>query len=45
MQEAASDYARLRELHEEKEAVDAELDEKIARFLELQDMVDSFEKG
>ena len=42
MQEAASDYARLRELHEQKEAVDAELDEKIMRFLELQDKVDSY---
>ena len=42
MLEAASDYVRLRELNEKKEAADRELDEKIERFLELQDLVDSF---
>lgn len=42
MLEAASDYVRLRELNEKKEAADSELDERIERFLELQDLVDSF---
>ena len=42
MLDAASDYVRLRELNEKKEAADRELDEKIGRFLELQDLVDSF---
>ena len=42
--EAASDYVKLKELSDEKDAVDLLLDEKIGRFLELQDLVDSFAK-
>ena len=44
MMEAASDYVKLKELSDEKDAVDQMLDEKIGRFLELQDLVDSFAK-
>lgn len=44
MMEAASDYVKLKELSDEKDGVDQMLDEKIERFLELQDLVDSFEK-
>ncbi len=44
MMEAASDYVKLKELSDEKDAVDQMLDEKIERFLELQDLVESFEK-
>ena len=44
MMEAASDYVKLKELSDEKDAVDLLLDEKIGRFLELQDLVDSFAK-
>ncbi len=44
MQEAAADYVKLAELTKEKEAADQELDEKIERFLYLQELVESFEK-
>ena len=33
----------LQELTEEKERIDAELDEKMERFLELQELVESFQ--
>lgn len=39
---AATDYTRLTELTLEKESVDAEIEQKMDRFIELQDMVDSF---
>ena len=41
---AATDYVKLQELTAEKEKTDQLLDEKIGRFLELQEMVESFEK-
>lgn len=39
---AATDYTKLTELTQEKESVDAEIEQKMDRFIELQDMVDSF---
>ena len=43
IQESAADYVKLQELTEEKERIDAELDEKMERFLELQELVESFQ--
>jgi len=40
--EAASDFVKLSGLTEEKEKTDAELEEKIARFLELEEKIESF---
>ena len=37
-----SDYVKLQALSEEKQKVDEELEEKIERFIELQEMVESF---
>ena len=42
MQQVSTDYVKLQELAEEKQRTDAELDEKIERFLELQELVESF---
>ncbi|WP_026489878.1 ABC-F family ATP-binding cassette domain-containing protein [Butyrivibrio sp. XBB1001] len=42
--EAATDYPRLVALTKEKEEVDAEIERKMDRFVELQEMVDSFSK-
>ena len=42
MEKYTTSYTRLEELTKQKEAVDSRLDEKIERFLELQEMVDSF---
>ncbi len=42
--EAATDYPRLVALSKEKEEVDAEIERKMDRYVELQDMVDSFSK-
>ncbi len=42
MIKAASDYPKLSELSREKEAADELLEQKMERFLELQDMLDSF---
>lgn len=42
MAENGANYVRLQELNAQKEQVDQELDEKILRFLELQEMVESF---
>jgi len=39
---SATDYVKLQELTQEKEKTDRELDEKIERFLVLQEMVESF---
>ncbi len=39
--EAATDYERLRQLTEEKEQLDARIEERMERYLELQDMVDA----
>ena len=39
----STDYVKLQELTEEKERIDAELDEKMERFLELQELVESFQ--
>ena len=38
IREAATDYVRLQELSQQKEAVDEELEAKIARFLELEEL-------
>ncbi|MCR5797322.1 MAG: ABC-F family ATP-binding cassette domain-containing protein [Eubacterium sp.] len=40
--ESATDYSKLVEYTKEKEAVDREAEEKLERFLELQELVDSF---
>ncbi|MBR2527417.1 MAG: ABC-F family ATP-binding cassette domain-containing protein [Blautia sp.] len=41
MAENATSYTKLSELSKEKDAVDAELETKIERFIELQELVDS----
>ena len=41
---AATDYPKLAALSQEKEEVDRQLEEKMERFIELQDLVDSFEE-
>ena len=41
--EAATDYPRLMALSKEKEEVDAEIEHKMDRYVELQEMVDSFQ--
>ena len=43
MEQAATSYTRLEELTKQKQDIDALLDQKIERFLELQDMVESFQ--
>ncbi len=40
---AATDYPKLMALSKEKEEVDAEIDRKMDRYVELQEMVDSFQ--
>ncbi|SEF88457.1 ATP-binding cassette, subfamily F, uup [Butyrivibrio sp. Su6] len=42
--EAATDYPKLVALTKEKEEVDAEIERKMERYVELQEMVDSFNK-
>ena len=42
MLQASTDYVRLQELSEEKQKTDEELEEKIERFLTLQELVESF---
>ena len=44
MLQASTDYVRLQELAQEKQRTDEELEEKIERFLTLQELVESFEK-
>lgn len=39
--EAATEYSRLKELSEQKEALDARIEERMERYLELQDLVDA----
>ena len=39
--EAATDYEKLRKLTEEKEQLDARIEERMERYLELQDLVDA----
>ncbi len=39
---SASSYTKLEELTKEKEALDAKLEERLERFIELQELVDSF---
>lgn len=41
---AATDYTRLKELTEEKEKIDAQLEARMERYLELQDMVDALQE-
>ena len=41
---AATDFPRLMELTKEKEETDAEIDRKMNRYVELQELVDSFSK-
>ncbi len=43
IQNAAADYVKLQELTQEKERTDRELDQKIERFLELQELMESFD--
>lgn len=43
--EAATDYPRLMALSKEKEEVDAEIERKMDRYVELQEMVDSINNG
>ena len=40
---AATDYEKLRKLTEEKEALDARIEERMERYMELQDMVDALQ--
>jgi ATP-binding cassette subfamily F protein uup len=42
MAASATDFVKLAELSKEREKADALLEEKMERFMELQDMVDSF---
>ena len=37
------DYVKLEELSEEKQKVDAELEEKIERYIELQELVEELQ--
>ena len=41
---AATDFPKLMKLSKEKEEVDAEIERKMDRYVELQEMVDSFNK-
>ena len=43
MAQASTDYVRLQELAQEKQRTDEELEEKIERFLTLQELVESFQ--
>ena len=43
MAQASTDYVRLQELAQEKQKIDEELEEKIERFLTLQELVESFQ--
>ena len=43
MAQASTDYKRLQELAQEKQKIDEELEEKIERFLTLQELVESFQ--
>ena len=43
MAQASTDYIRLQELAQEKQKIDEELEEKIERFLTLQELVESFQ--
>lgn len=43
--EAATDYPKLVSLTKEKDEVDAEIERKMDRYVELQEMVDSFQNG
>ena len=45
MQQISTDYVQLQKLAEEKQKTDEELDGKIERFLELQELVESFGIG
>lgn len=45
MQDAATDYTKLAELSRKKEETDTLLEQKMERFLELQDLVDSLQDG
>ena len=44
MAESATMYTKLSDLSKEKEAVDAKLEERMERYFELQELVDSFAK-
>ena len=44
MEEAATDYGRLAEISREKEETDARLDERLNRYIELQELVEELEK-
>ena len=41
MEEAATDFVKLQALSEEKERTDEELEQKIERYMELQELVDA----
>ena len=41
---SATDFPKLMELGRKKEETEAEIERKMERYIELQDMVDSFEK-
>jgi len=45
MAQASTDYVRLQELAQEKQKIDEELEEKIERFLTLQELVESFQNS
>ena len=45
MVQASTDYVRLQELAQEKQRTDEELEEKIERFLTLQELVESFQNS
>ena len=45
MEEASSDYGKLTLLTEEKEQTEALIEQKLERFMELQDMIDAMSEG
>ena len=45
MQAYSADYVKLQELAKEKEGIDTELDGKIERFLELQELIEAYEQN
>ena len=45
MEAAATDFVKLQKLSEEKEAVDCKIEEKLERYLELQELVEKIRNG
>ena len=45
MEAADTDFVKLQKLSEEKEAVDCKIEEKLERYLELQELVEKIRNG